>query len=196
MKISKSDIVSWVRWLHVYISMFSYSALFFFAITGLTLNHTEWIEGKQTIEQHAGTLPEAWVHTDSAATQELSIVEHLRNTYSIRAPLKDYSTDEEECAVSFKGPGYNADGYIDRLTGKYELTITQSGWIAILNDLHKGRDTGNVWLGLIDVSALIMVLVSLSGLIMIFFMKRWRISGLALGIIGTAALIAVYLLFV
>lgn len=68
-----------------------------------------------------------------------------------------------QCEVSFKGPGYSADAFIDRATGKYELTENRMGLVAILNDLHKGRDSGKPWAVVIDISAILLTLVSLTG---------------------------------
>jgi hypothetical protein len=193
---SKRDIATWTRWLHIYLSMFSFAALLFFAITGITLNHTGWIEGKEKVEQVEGDVNPAWVNTDSSKVNELKVVEFLRNKYAIRSPLSDFVTDETECSVSFKGPGFNADGYIDRSNGHYQLTITRYGLIAIMNDLHKGRDSGTAWSWLIDISAVLMILVSLSGFLMIFFLQKRRFSGLLWTAIGTIVLFLVYYLFV
>ena len=192
----KRDVATWTRWLHIYLSMFSFAALLFFAITGITLNHTSWIEGKQKVEQFKGELNPAWVHKDSAHINELQVVEYFRNNHQVKASLSDFRTDENECTVSFKGPGYNADGFIDRTNGKYEITITKSGWIAVINDLHKGRDTGATWAWLIDAAAVLMILVSLSGFLMIFFLKKKRFSGLVVTFIGAALLFLIYYLLV
>jgi hypothetical protein len=192
----KRDIATWTRWLHIYLSMFSFAALLFFAVTGITLNHTSWIEGKQKVEQVQGNLNTTWVSKDSSRVNELLVVEHFRNNHQVKAALSDFSTNETECTISFKGPGYNADAFIDRANGKYELTITKSGWIAVMNDLHKGRDTGNHWSWLIDVSAVLMILVSLTGFLMIFFLKKKRFSGLVITFIGAILLILIYYLFV
>ncbi len=35
------------RWLHIYLLMASFGVLFFFAVTGLTLNHAEWFNNQQ-----------------------------------------------------------------------------------------------------------------------------------------------------
>ena len=86
----------------------------------------------------------------------LEVVEHLRNAHGIRGALTDFRADETECTVTFKGPGYAADAIIDRESGHYNLTQTFHGFIAIINDLHKGRDTGPVWSVVIDLSAAIM----------------------------------------
>ena len=39
------------RWLHIYLSMASFGILFVFAITGLTLNHVEWLANQQRTVQ-------------------------------------------------------------------------------------------------------------------------------------------------
>lgn len=188
----KSDVASWTRWVHIYLSLFSFATLLFFAVTGITLNHTSWIEGQQKVEQLKGKLPLDWVHLDSTYVKELKVVEYLRNNYSIKAPLSDFITEATECAVSFKGPGYSADVFVDRETGQFQLTVTQSGFIAILNDLHKGRDTGATWSWVIDISAALMILVSLSGFAMIFFLKKKRIKGVVVTTLGAFLLLAIY----
>ena len=98
--------------------------------------------------------------------------------------------------VAFKGPGYAADAFIDRETGRYKLTITDHGLIAVINDLHKGRDTGPAWSILIDVSAVVMTLVSLSGLLLLFYLKLRRKPGLVVTIVGLAVVVAAYLTLV
>ncbi len=167
------------RWLHIYISMASFGILFFFAVTGLTLNHTEWFTQQQHTVQIRGAVNTKYLGKDVA---KLEIVEHLRNTHAIRGAVKDFRVEDRDCSVAFKGPGYAADVFIDRATGRYELTETRMGLFAALNDLHKGRDTGKVWAAMIDVAAVLMTLVSLTGLLLIFFLQKKRLSGLlALG---------------
>jgi uncharacterized protein len=86
--------------------------------------------------------------------------------------------------VSFKGPGYTADAFVDRATGSYELTVTTMGIVAVLNDLHKGRDTGAVWAWVIDLSAGLLVLVSITGMILLWFVHKRRVTGYVIAIAG------------
>jgi uncharacterized protein len=190
----KREMAGWTRWLHIYLSMFSFAALLFFAITGITLNHTSWIEGQQRVDQLDGQLTLAWVER-AATVDKLQIVEYLRSTHGIKARVNDFLIGDDECSISFKGPGYAADAFVDRTTGSYELTITKSGAVAIMNDLHKGRDTGSVWAWLIDISAVLMILVSLSGFLMIFFLKNKRLNGLLLSAAGAIVIVVIYYLF-
>ena len=181
------------RWLHIYLSMASFAIVFFFAVTGLTLNHTEWFAAQQRTAQRTGNVEVNGVKTDADdKVAKLEIVEQLRRTHNIRAALSDFRIDETQCAVSFKGPGYNADAFVNRESGEYELTENRMGFVAVLNDLHKGRDTGLAWSRLIDVSAVFMTLVSVTGMALIFFLKRRRVSGLISALLGAIACLWVY----
>ena len=185
------------RWLHIYLSMASFAIVFFFAVTGLTLNHTDWFAAQQRTTQRTGNIALNWVKTETDdKVARLEIVEQLRRAHYIKAALSDFRIDETQCSVSFKGPGYSADAFINRETGEYELTENRMGFVAILNDLHKGRDTGRAWARLIDASAIFMTLVSLTGMALIFFLKRWRASGLVLALIGGVACCLVYWVWV
>jgi hypothetical protein len=68
--------------------------------------------------------------------------------------------------------------------------------VAIINDLHKGRDTGKVWAAIIDISAILMVLLSLSGLVLIFFLHKKLRSGLIALAAGTVLCYVVYQIWV
>ncbi len=193
-EITRKEIAGWTRWLHIYLSMFSFAALLFFAVTGITLNHPEWIEGQQTVREADGKIKPEWVAMDKPVN-ELQVVEYFRNNYGVKAKVSDFLIDETGCTVSFKGPGYTADVFVDRETASYTLTITQFGAIAIINDLHKGRDTGSAWAWLIDASAALMILVSLTGFMMIYFLKKWRLNGSVLAVTGAIILIIFYYVF-
>lgn len=181
------------RWLHIYLSIVSFAIVFFFAVTGLTVNHTEWFSDQQRTVSQKGKVEEKWVKTSNdEAVAKLEIVEQLRRDHHIQAALSDFRIDETQCTASFKGPGYSADTFISRETGDYELTENRMGFVAVINDLHKGRDTGKAWSILIDLSAIFMTLVSLTGMALIFFLKRRRISGLIMTAIGGIACYLVY----
>jgi uncharacterized protein len=187
---AKKLTVTWARWLHIYLSMVSFAILFFFAVTGLTVNHPEWFTGQQKTVVFKGQAPMELVRP---APDKLRLVELLRKQHGIHAEMSDFRVDDAQLSVSFKGPGYTADTFIDRDSGKYEVTETRMGWGAVINDLHKGRDTGRGWKALIDASAVLMTLVSVTGLALIFFLAKRRISGLVSLAVGAAACWAVWM---
>ena len=183
------------RWLHTYISMVSFGLLFFFAVTGLTLNHADWFFSDHLAAvQQRGTLEKKWVAPgNDAAVAKLEVVEHLRRAHGVKGLVGEFRIEEGQCTIGFKGAGYVADAVIDRATGTYELSETRMGFIAVINDLHKGRDTGPGWSLVVDLSAALMVVVSLSGLVLIYFVKRRFVTGTAMAIGGAAASYLAYL---
>jgi hypothetical protein len=198
-----------VRWLHIYLSMFSLAVVLFFSATGLTLNHPDWFYGGVERSTEAeGSVEPKWLHLDPPAAPpggepdperevaRLEVVEHLRKAHGVRGALADFRVDDRECMVAFKGPGYSADAFIDRGSGRYRLTETTHGVVAVLNDLHKGRDTGLGWSLVIDVSAVFMTVVSLTGLVLLFYLKLRRKPGLVVALVGSVVVVAAYLAFV
>jgi len=193
----KRNTSNWSRWLHIYLSMFSFIILLFFAVTGITLNHTEWFADQQKTTSMNGKLNLQWVSVkDTARIAKLNIVEFLRNTHGIKGAVGEFSIDENQCTISFNGPGYTADAFVNREDGSYEVSETKTGIWGVLNDLHKGRDSGKTWGWLIDASAVLMVLVSMTGLIMLFFLKKKRVSGILIMVLGGLICYLVYRIFV
>lgn len=196
----------WMRWLHIYLSMISFALVFFFSATGLTLNHPSWLGGdEETVREAKGVLDVNWVKLDAgesptsdsaSSVSRLEIVEFLRSQEKVRGAVDEFTIDEHQVIVTFRAPAYSADIFIDRETGEYELIEAALGLVAVFNDLHKGRDTGKAWAWVIDVSAVLMILLSLTGFTLIFYIKRHRIAGLLVFLLGTIAGIAACFLVV
>lgn len=129
----------------------------------------------------------------STVVSKFEIVEFLRQSHPIKGAVSEFRVDDYECLILFKGPGYSADTVIDRETGRYTITETVLGVIAVINDLHKGRDTGPVWSWVIDLSALLTIFVSVTGMILIFYIRRKRWWGLITAVLGTILFAGFYL---
>lgn len=197
-KNAKKDVAKLSRWLHIYLSMVSFAIVLFFAVTGLTLNHPSWFGGDKQVESKAtGTLNVKWVNNpDTNKIAKLEIVELMRNKHHVKGAVSEFRIDDSEVTVSFKGPAYSADAFIDREKGTYELSEIKMGIVAIMNDLHKGRDSGTGWSWVIDISAIFLTLVSITGLILMLFLKKKRVAGLVTAIIGLALCYLIYILLV
>jgi len=177
--------------------MFSFAIIFFFAVTGLTLNHAEKFGNEVQTVQGKGKLNVKWVNTrDTLSVAKLEIVEWLRKEHKLKGALSDFRIDDAQCGVSFKGPGYAADIFINRSTGEYDISQTSAGFVGVLNDLHKGRDAGPVWSVIIDVSAILMTLVSLTGMVLLLYLKKKRVSGLLLAAMGLMIAYIIYSMWV
>jgi hypothetical protein len=182
--------------------MFSCALVFFFSATGITLNHPGWFGGeRESVREAKGQIPLKWIARVAGPTNaealydgvaRLEIVEQLRSEARARGAMKDFIVDETQCMVAFRAPGYTADAFIDRTSGQYDLVESSMGWVAVMNDLHKGRDSGHAWSLVIDVSAVLLALISLSGLILLFYVNRHRKPGLATAVLGIAITLTIY----
>jgi len=133
------------RWLHIYLSMASFAIVLFFAVTGLTLNHPDWFADQQrTVMKHGTASPSLLKGPTAADVDKLGLVEMLRTHEHVHGTVSDVRVDDSQVAISLRAPGYTADAFIDRVTGKYDLTEVSSGFVAVISDLHKGRDAGKV----------------------------------------------------
>lgn len=190
---SKRKLAGISRWLHIYLSMVSFAIVLFFSVTGITLNHADTMQGETKTTQVKGKLNAAWVQSpDTNKVEKLLIAEYFRNRHAVKGAVNDLRIEEDQISIAYKGPGYEAVAFINRTNGDYELSVTQAGFVGFINDLHKGRDTGKTWFWVIDIAAGLMVLISLTGLILLLFIKRKRVNGLILLVTGT---IVVYLLY-
>jgi len=194
-------LAAFARWLHTYLSMFGLAALLFFSLTGITLNHPRlFYDGVATTVEARGRLDADWLRSSGPAAdpgagiRKLEVVEYLRQAHGLRGALASFTTDEDECVLAFKGPGYSADAFIRRADGRYRVTEERLGGFAVLNDLHKGRDAGPVWSAVVDISAALTALASLTGLLLLLFIRRRRILGLLMALAGAAFLAAAFLL--
>ncbi|MDV6373910.1 PepSY-associated TM helix domain-containing protein [Deinococcus arenicola] len=180
----------WLRWLHTYTSMISLLVVLFFALTGITLNHPDWAFGHSEVRREVtGTLPAGWI--TGTAVDWLNVAEELRAQQGLHGRAEEPRVDGTEASISFLGPGYSADTVIDTQTGKYTTNILAQGGVAVLNDLHRGRDTGGAWSWLIDVSGGILTLVAVTGIGILLYLKKTR--GQALAVMGVASVIVLLL---
>ncbi|MEL6428624.1 MAG: PepSY-associated TM helix domain-containing protein [Planctomycetota bacterium] len=190
---------AWIaRWGHTFVSSFGFGALVFFSVTGITLNHPDVFETAEPVElEFSGSLePSLLAVSDGGVeVQRLEIVEELRAEHGLRGRVTEFRIDDDEVSVVFAAPGYSADAWIDRTSGSFEgVTVTQGTWV-LLNDLHKGRDSGAAWRWLIDVSAAILIVAGLSGIWLLWYVRKRRTNGLLVTVLGAALLPLVYVLY-
>jgi hypothetical protein len=108
----------------------------------------------------------------------------LREVHGLRGTVGDFRVEEDRVALSFRGPAYLADVSINRLDGTYTVSESRMGLVALINDLHKGRDSGRVWSWVIDVSGVMLALVSITGLVLLAFLRKRRVTGVAVLLVG------------
>lgn len=165
----------WTRTLHIYLSMLGLLALVFFSATGLMLNHEEWFGyAEPRVSTREGTLPAALLEDPD----KLAIVELLRKDYGATGTLEEFSIEDESLSLVFKSPGRRTLAEITRPAGNIEVTLESHGFTGRLVELHRGADAGGPWRLLIDASAILFLIIGLSGLVLWLFVPKWRPMGL------------------
>ena len=75
-------------------------------------------------------------------------------------------------------------------TGAYTVRSTSYGLVGVLNDLHKGRNTGASFHWVIDVSGGLLALVAVTGLVLQLYIRRGRRLALTLATLSTVVVVA------
>ncbi|MEZ5165781.1 MAG: PepSY-associated TM helix domain-containing protein [Acidimicrobiales bacterium] len=174
--------------------MIALLVVLFFGVTGITLNHPDWTFGDAVDTTTAtGTLSASPTAPDGTVNW-LPVAEEIRSQFGVKGTVSDFGASGTDAHISFVNPGYSADLFFDTATGTFELSVEQQGFVAVMNDLHKGRDTGSGWRWVIDLAAGFLILVSLTGLTMQLFLRKRRRSALITAAAG--ALLAVVAIWV
>jgi len=144
-----------------------------FAITGITLNHSSSIEGKPAVTASTAKLDTPAVIALAAgpakgvAPVPREVAENISDRLGIDLRHKSGEWSSDELYVSLPRPGGDAWLAIERDTGTARYEVTSRGWVAYLNDLHKGRHTGVVWSLFIDIFAGACVVFCATGLLLL-----------------------------
>jgi hypothetical protein len=181
------------RTLHIYITMFAFLMMMFFAVTGLILNHEAlFASAEGEMSEATGIIPVELLNEPD----RLMVVETLRSTFGATGSLTTFDTEPEALRIELRGPGRRTEAEIDRATGKTTVMIERRGMVIRLDDLHRGKDSGRAWSLVLDVSSVLLFLGSLTGIVMLFALPRRRKLGLAALAAGTVITLAVYFVFV
>ena len=179
----------WARTLHIYISMLGLILVTFFAATGFMLNHEEWFgyAEPQTVT-HNGTIPPALLE----GPDKLAVVEMLRKDLGATGAMDSFEVTNDELSVIFKSPGRRAQATIARPSGEAEVSIETHGFIGRLVELHRGVEAGPAWRLVIDATAILLLIIGLTGLILWLSVPKWRPLGLTAAGVCVAVCALVY----
>ena len=204
-KTDNSQRAYWLKTLHQWhwiSSAVCLLGMLLFSATGITLNHAGQIESRPAVTTRSGQLPaelQAALAPGAEARGPLpaALADWVERQLAVDVRGRDAEWSDEELYVSLPQPGGDAWLRIDRAGGGVEYERTDRGWIAYLNDLHKGRHTGLAWSWFIDVFAAACLVFSITGL---FILKlhaanrptTWPIVGLGVVIPVVLALLFIH----
>lgn len=183
----------WARQLHTWLSTTSLLVVLFFATTGITLNHPTWFGASSPhVHSATGTLPGSTF--SGGVPDPLAISEYLRSKAGVTGQVTAHAETASGGTIDYEGPGSVTSATYTTSTGAFSVATTTYGLVGMLNDLHKGRNTGASFGWLIDASGILLTLVALTGLALQLYIRRHRRLGLTLAGIGALALVALMLL--
>ncbi|WP_222909364.1 PepSY-associated TM helix domain-containing protein [Pseudomonas sp. DNDY-54] len=142
-----------------------------FAVTGITLNHAAQIEARPDIVERQARLPaslqEKLLATQPSEGLPAELEGWLESELKLELAGREAEWSDGELYVALPRPGGDAWLSLDLNSGELLFEATDRGWIAYLNDLHKGRNTGGAWSWFIDIFAGVCVLFSITGLLLL-----------------------------
>jgi len=196
----------WLKQLHQWhwiSAALSLIGLLLFAVTGITLNHAAQIPAEPVTVEQTGDLPApllARLSDFPAETTEAvpdAVARWAADAFKVEIAGRPTETTAGEIYVALPEPG--GDGWltIDRASGEALRERTTRGWVAWLNDLHKGRNTGPVWYWFIDVFAAACIVFAVTGFGLTWLHARqrpstWPLLGLGLLIPAVIALLFIH----
>lgn len=194
----------WLRQLHTWhwvSAAVSLAGMLMFALTGVTLNHAASIPASPTVEDRAATLAPSLLRmlkttpAASDAPMPTPVAEAVARAVRLDPAGRAAEWSGEEVYVAMPRPGGDAWVSVNRASGAIKAEVTRQGLISLLNDLHKGRNTGLAWRLFIDAFAGAAILFTGTGLLLLQFHSRHRAKTWPLVGLGLAVPLIVAILF-
>lgn len=169
--------------------------ILFFSLTGITLNHASWFESAGDYQYQERPFPQS-LHSLSAqsAAQRLDSINAWLQAEQHAIP-EHISQSPQEIALDFPKPAGFDRITFDLIANTMIIEHQRNGLVAWLNDLHKGRHAGKIWAAVIDISAIVVLLFSLTGLILLYqhARRRWQTWPLlGLGLLLPVAIVIIF----
>jgi len=194
----------WSRRLHIYVSMALLLIVLFFSITGITLNRPHlYVKSTPEVDSYSLPFPEAIttltgnrLHVNKPLLlnylDEQGHLSGVPSDIQIFSEVENGQLIEGEVSLNYKGPGYNSTVFIDLLNKSTEIETSHYGLVAVLNDLHKGRNSGEIWAWFIDISALLMLLFIFTGFCLLIPKKKSFQLGLKWTLFGSVVTLLIF----
>jgi hypothetical protein len=197
----------WLKTLHQWhwiSSALCLAGMLLFSATGITLNHAGRIGATPSVTTQTATLRGDLLDEIRAAPRPESgrgplppkLRRWLEAEWRVGAIDGDAEWLDEEIYMALPRPGGDAWFSIDTATGEATHEVTERGWIAYANDLHKGRNAGPMWAWFIDLFAVACVVFSITGLFLLYLHGRQRAMTWPMVGLGIVLPLLIVLLFI
>ncbi len=194
----KKNLFSASRWLHIYLSTTLFSLLLFFSLTGVVLNHIDWLDNTSDEGELIVDLALNDIQEQQSLQELLPYVQKiLSDNYHLQAIEKvEFDYESKQIIFDYSLPAGYALVIADISTNKLSIEYSKGNWMNVWSDLHKGRHSGEVWSWVIDISAILMILFAITGMVILFQNRKKRRNAITAAIFGTLSPLIIYWLFV
>jgi hypothetical protein len=180
---SKTTKNKWKKQLHTWhwvSSAVSLICMILFSVTGITLNHASSLESEPSEIKYEKQIPQPILNVikqQSEKEHQLpSAFVQWATQNAIDDDLLSLAPERNEYEIYIQKPIPGGDKWmsVDLESGEFIYMHTDRGWIAWLNDLHKGRNTHISWIWFIDIFAIATLVFCITGLILLQIHSKRR----------------------
>ena len=176
--------------------------LILFCVRRNVLNHIDWLKNDKNNGQVTAVIPAELVtkaneQLNTLPTLYPEIEAYLAEQYAL-TKVKSIEWEKEDALVmlDYPLPAGFAYAELDFTTGELNLDYQTGGFLSLIGDLHKGRHSGEVWSWVIDISAVLMILFAITGMIILFQNRKKRLAGIWITVLGVVTPLVIYLCWV
>jgi hypothetical protein len=184
-----TDFYRHARYLHGWLSALAFVMLMFFAATGLLLNHPQWFnDPSQERSRQLSLSPNLVAQISSLEDPSATILAYIRDHHPLMGRYQSSEVLANEVIIRLQSPAGTTDIWVNLETAQAEIIDKPASLVSMLNDLHRGKYVNQLWHTVIDVSAILLLCLSLSGYILFLSIKPRLLSHLVLTAISLVLL--------
>ncbi|OTG79707.1 hypothetical protein B9T33_11240 [Acinetobacter sp. ANC 5054] len=186
----RRDFYRHARYVHGWLSAFAFLILIFFALTGLFLNNPSWFEPAKDENTVTVTMsPELISKAKAQENPSTEILNFVRAKQPVVGRFQSSEVMDNEVMIRLESPAGSTDVWAMLDTGEIEVTTKPASTVSLINDLHRGKNSGTAWSWLIDISAIVILFLSIAGFILFLSIKSRLLTHLLLTATSLAVLI-------
>lgn len=173
---TKGDFYRYCRLVHGWLSAFAFLVLCLFSATGLLLNHPEWLDGiEPRTSTETLTLDAKQLAEIDAAEDPGEALAHIAGSLTtVRGSYVSGERAGPEVFARLQGVRGLTDLRLRLSNGELEVVIESTPAMIVMNELHRAERAGNTWRMFVDVSAVVLIVLSIIGYL-IFLSMRFRL---------------------
>lgn len=181
------------RMLHAYLSAFAFLALMFFSATGLLLDHPEWMQGRGRETDSRIALPAAvTAKARGLADPTAYLAAETAKLTPLVGSYRSGEVDDGQASLRFEGVKGSSTVMVDLAAGQADVTVEHATPLTVIGDLHRGKNASVPWRAVIDITAIVVLALSVIGYVL-FFSLRFRLrTSLVLTGVSLAVLVGIF----